>query len=85
MFARNTSLDTYRQNNMLDAEGLEIVLSFRTLRHTIIASPRICFLNAISTLVGHHTTSTQRQLPACHRRGPVSIADQSMQDLWRTK
>jgi len=60
MFHRNTSLDSHRHNNALDAEYLEIVLRFHTFRHTIIVSSRIHFRNAISTLGGHHRTSTQR-------------------------
>ena len=30
MFPRHTSLDSHRHNNALDAEGLEILLSFQT-------------------------------------------------------
>ena len=85
MFSRNTSLDSHRHNNALNAEGLEIVLSLQTYRHTITVSSRIHFRKAISILVGHYRTSTQRQLPACHRRGPGSIPEQSMRDRWRSR
>jgi hypothetical protein len=85
MFPRHTSLDSHRHNNALDAKDLEILLSFQTFRNKTTVSSRIHFRKAISTLVGHHGTSKQRQLPACHCRGPGSIPDQSMQDLWWTK